>query len=99
MLSAARERAGVELTNVNTENASGRTVYEISGIGDDGCRVEVDIFESGEVEEVERETSVGEVPEAVSATLERYLPGFSAEVVEKSERSEATFFEMTGTAY
>ena len=32
VLSAARERAGVELTNLSSETEGGRTVYEISGI-------------------------------------------------------------------
>lgn len=92
---------GITLTEANTEVEDGKTIYELRGKDSRGRRVEVDVTEDGECQEVEREITLEEVPEAVRAALkdEPKLKGFEPAFIESSERAaKAMFYEFSGKA-
>jgi hypothetical protein len=71
--------------------------YEITGTTEDGMSIEVDVSPEGKLHEIETEVEAGAMPEAASALLETYLPGFTPTLVEESTRpNNVTFYELEG---
>lgn len=69
----------------NTEKEdNGDLIYEIQGILKDGRKLEVDLFENGEIQEFEVELSHDLVPGAVLQALEAKMPGFVPNYIEAS---------------
>ena len=85
----AAARAAGALTNVTEagiEVESGRLIYEIKGTGPGGRVREVDIFVSGDIDEIEDEIQQADVPQPVMQALQRWLPNFRPTKMERSER-------------
>lgn len=76
-------KASFETANTEKE-ADGTLVYEIQGTLDDGRKVEVDLFENGDIEEFEIEFSMDLVPGAVLKAIEKRMPGFAPSYIEAS---------------
>lgn len=75
----------VELVSANTETeADGSYVYEIQGTVTDGRRVEIDIEPDGDVEEIEIEFKIEDVPGAVMNAIQEKLPEFQPDFIEAS---------------
>ena len=75
----------VELVSANTETETdGSYIYEIQGTVADGRRVEIDIEPDGDVEEIEIEFKVEDVPGAVMNAIAEKLPEFQPEFIEAS---------------
>lgn len=104
VLNAARgAAANAQLKRVEVEREDERTIYEFSGV-QNGCEVEVDVFGSGQIEEIERDLpSLNQVAQPARATLMSRLPGFRATEIEESRRPRlgggfATFYEIEGVS-
>ncbi len=104
ILAAARAAGGLEqVTDTGIEVEGGRLIFEIRGRTREGRVREVDVFASGEVEEMEDEIQQAEVPQPVMQALQRWMPNFRPTKMERSERpvpgaTGATFavFEFEG---
>ena len=70
--------------SANTEAEADGLVYEIQGLLADGRRLEVDIAESGKVEEIEVEFTHDLVPAAVLNAVEAAYPNFTVTFIEAS---------------
>lgn len=73
-----------KFTTANTETEKDYMVYEIQGVFSDGRKVEVDVLEDGEVEEVEVEFPTYMVPKAVLISIDKKYNGFKATYIEAS---------------
>lgn len=62
----------------------GSVVYEIQGILKDGRKFEYDVYENGDVQEIEIEFHEDMVPGAVTKAIQRNLPGFQPTYIEAS---------------
>lgn len=94
------ELGEVTLTDANTETEDdGSFVYEIRGEVADGRKVEIDIDPDANVEEIEIEFMVEDVPGAVLKALETRMPGFTPEFIEASHSSsmQVVRYEFVGT--
>lgn len=102
LLQAARAAMPqAEFTSANTESeAGGPLVYELQGRTADGRKLEVDVFESGEIEEIEVEFTRDLVPGAVLLAVERAYPGFVPEFIEASHSAakKVVQYEFVGRA-
>jgi hypothetical protein len=104
IFAAARGAGGLEqVTDTGIEVEGGRLIFEIRGRTREGRVREVDVFASGEVEEMEDEIQQAEVPQPVMQALQRWMPNFRPTKMERSERpvpgaTGATFavFEFEG---
>ena len=75
----------VTLVSANTETEEdGAMVYEIQGTVQDGRKIEIDIKPDGEVEEIEVEFKLADVPGAVLKAIEKKMPGFKPDFIEAS---------------
>ena len=75
----------VKLVSANTETeVDGSFVYEIQGTVEGGRRIEIDIEPDGDVEEIEIQFNVDDVPGAVMNALTAKLSGFVPEFIEAS---------------
>ena len=83
---------GVEFERVSIEVENGVVIYEFEAKDHKGCHIEIDVTEDGQLEEIEMEIAMDEVPQAVAATLERTAPGFRAEYIELSVRDGGAAF-------
>ena len=95
-----REAPGITLTEAYTEDEDGETIYELRGKDGRGRRIEVDVTEDMECQEVEREITLEELPPAVRAALkdEPKLKGFEPEFIESSTRGgKVAAYELSGT--
>jgi|GEM_PF-1154706 len=97
---AAYEILGdVNFVSANTETEEdGSYVFEIQGTFADGRKIEIDIFPDGEVEEIEIEFKLADVPGAILKAIERKLPGFKHEFIEAShnDAKKVTGYEFVG---
>lgn len=84
---------GYQIQQVNTEvERDGRLNYEFGGEG-----FEIDITADGTLDEVERTSNLGELPQEVQNTLKGLLQGFEPSTVETSTRPEGVVvYEFEG---
>ena len=95
----AQAAVPVALTTAAAEvDPDGVFVYELSGQTEAGVRYEVDITEDGVIREVEQTIAAKEVPDAVKQALQRWVPDFQPQVIERSTRPflEGTWYEFEG---
>lgn len=105
VLEAARsEVPEAEFEGFTTETEEGveGMTFEVFGTLPNDCRVEVDLNEAGEVQEVETQISEAELPSEVRTAVtesDEVGEGFTFEEIETSERTgeDGTFFEIVGT--
>lgn len=101
MVINTQELGEVEIISSNTETErDGSFVYEIQGIVTDGRKVEIDILPDGDVEEIEIEFKVEDVPGAVMKAIETKLPEFKPEFIEASHSPsmQVVGYEFVGMA-
>ncbi|MEO0911913.1 MAG: hypothetical protein AAFY59_02845 [Pseudomonadota bacterium] len=94
------ELGDVQLVSANTETEEdGSFVYEIQGTVEGGRRVEIDIDPDANIEEIEIEFEIGDVPGAVLMAVEAKYAGFAPEFIEASHsRSmQVIGYEFVGT--
>lgn len=85
ILSAAQNAMPeARFVSANTEQEDYGLVYEIQGKTRDGRKLEVDVLETGEVEEIEVEFTRDLVPGAVLQAVEKQYPGLAIEYIEAS---------------
>lgn len=84
--------------SANTEAEANGLVYEIKGLLADGRKLEVDIAESGKVEEIEVEFTQDLVPVAVLNAIEAAYPGLTVTFIEAShsESKKVVGYEFVG---
>ena len=76
---------GISFQSANTEKeTNGTLVYELQGKLSDGRNIEVDIFSSGKIEEIEIEFISSQVPGAVLNAIAAKIPGFKPTYIEAS---------------
>jgi hypothetical protein len=95
----AQAAVPVPLTTAVIEvDPDGVLVYELSGQTEAEVRYEVDITVDGEIREVEQTITAEKVPEAVNQALQRWVPDFQPQVIERSKRPfiEGTWYEFEG---
>jgi hypothetical protein len=80
---AAMPDATFKTADIEIE-ADGTTVYEIQGTTDDGRKLEVDVFKSGEIEEIEVQFTKDLVPGAVLKAIKKKYPKFQITYIEAS---------------
>ena len=85
-------------TAVVEVDPDGVLVYELSGQSEAGVRYEVDITDEGMIREVEQTIAAKEVPDAVNQALQRWVPDFQPQLIERSTRPfiEGTWYEFEG---
>ena len=85
---AAARAAGVltDVTGAGIEVESGKVIFEVRGAGPGGRVREVDVFASGEIDEIEDEIQQADVPQSVMQALQRWLANFRPTKMERSER-------------
>lgn len=89
----------VAFVNADTETETdGTMVYEIQGRMPNGRRLEVDLFENGDVQEYEVEFPEDRVPGAVMKALDKKMPGFRPTYIEASHSHshKVLRYEMVG---
>lgn len=86
MVAAHAAGALTNITEVGIEVENGRLIFEIKGTGPSGHVREVDVFASGEIDEIEDEIQQADVPQPVMQALQRWLPIFKPTKMERSER-------------
>ena len=84
---------GYQIQDVSTEvERDGRLNYEFGGEG-----FEIDITADGTLDEIERTSNLGELPQEVQNTLQGLLQGFEPSTVETSTRPEGVVvYEFEG---
>ncbi len=88
---------GVDFFRVTIEQEGGRRIFEFEARGPSGEHIEIDVYDDGELEEIEIEVSEAELPPAVRAALAQSEPGFTIEYVESSIRKDGIFvYEIEG---
>lgn len=86
VLAAARAAGALSnVTEVGVEVEGSRVIFEIKGPGPGGRVREVDVFASGEIEEIEHEIQQADVPQPVTQALQRWMPNFRPTKMERSE--------------
>lgn len=83
---------GTTFTAAGIETENGLTIYELSGPMPDGRRIEVDVFASGELDEIEMEADVADLPRAVMDAVGRIAPGGGIVFVETSVHGDGRFY-------
>ncbi len=86
METAIATAPGVDFYRVSIEVENGVSIYEFEAKDYAGRHVEIDVFEDGSLEEIEMETELSEVPDAVMNTLNSAAPGFEPSYIELSVR-------------
>ncbi|MEE2730211.1 MAG: hypothetical protein VYA55_05280 [Pseudomonadota bacterium] len=96
---ATRAMPNAHFHSANTEQEAAGLVYEIQGKTADGRALEVDVLESGQVEEIEVEFTRDLVPGAVLKAVEHQYPGFKIEFIEASHSASKKViqYEFVGT--
>lgn len=88
---------GVDFLRVTVEEEGGRRVFEFEGRGPSGEHIEIDVFEDGELDEIEMEVDVGDLPAAVRKALDAEAPRLAIDYVETSIRKDGVFvYEIEG---
>lgn len=88
---------GLTIDAVYVEVEGGRRVYEFVGTDAQGRRIEVDVDETGALEEIEMEQSADDLPAAVARAVSATEPGLAITRVETSVRPDGTFtYEIEG---
>ncbi|MCB2112146.1 MAG: PepSY domain-containing protein [Parvularculaceae bacterium] len=94
---AIRTAPGLTFDRVEIELEGGVRVYEFQGVDPEGNRIEIDIMESGELDEIEMEVPVDRMPAAVRDGVFRRFPELEINRVETSVRSTGVFiYEIEG---
>ncbi len=94
------ELGDVTLVSANTETEDdGSFVYEIQGTVADGRRIEIDLDPNANVQEIEIEFMIEDVPGAVLKSIETRMPGFAPEFIEASHSPsmQVIGYEFVGT--
>lgn len=79
------ELGDVTLVSANTETEEdGSFVYEIQGTTADGRRIEIDLDPEANIEEIEVEFKLDDVPAAVLQSVKEQMPEFTSESIEAS---------------
>ena len=80
------------------KETDGTLVYEIQGTLEKGRKVEVDVLESGKIQEFEVEYSLDLVPGAVIKAIEKKMPGFTPSFIEASHSAskKVVAYELVG---
>ena len=89
---ASRTAPGVTFDRVSIEVENGLTVYEFEAEDHAGRHIEIDVDESGRLEEIEMETDLEDVPPQVMITLANTAPGFTPDYIELSVRESGRYF-------
>ncbi len=89
---AIRTAPGVTFDRVSIEEENGVAIYEFEATDHAGRHIEIDVTEDGELEEIEMEQDVEDLPTAVAATLDETVPGFEPDYVEFSVRQTAPVY-------
>lgn len=98
MEAARQEMPDAQFSQAQTEQEDGRTVYELGGQSADGMAFEVDVFEDGTIQEVEREIGMDQVPSPVQQALQEEMQGFQPSLIEESTRDgQVAAYEFEGT--
>lgn len=99
VLDAAIDAApGVTFDRVSIEVENGVSIYEFEAKDHNGFHIEIDVTEDGELEEIEMQIPMSDVPQAVADRLEKEAPGFRADYIELSVRDggAAFVYEFSG---
>lgn len=95
---ALRAVPGVTLLGVSTEVENGQTIYEFKAKDRFGKPLEIDIEEDGDLQEVEWQIELDDLPPTVRAALEKVAPNFRG-VMERSERPRGVVvYEFEGVS-
>lgn len=95
---ALRAVPGVTLISVSTEIENDRTIYEFKAQDRYGAPLEIDVDESGEMQEVEWPLELNDLPPAVRAALDKAAPNFKG-IAERSERPRGVVvYEFEGVS-
>lgn len=87
----------VTFTRIGYEDETGERIYEFEGTASDGRHIEVDVLASGQLEEIEMEQYLDEVPVEVRIELSISYPDFKAKFIEMSARPDGTIvYEFEG---
>lgn len=79
------------------EDEDGVRIYEFEAIDPDGRHVEVDVLANGELQEIEWEKTISEVPIDVRMELFRRYPNIKIAFIELSIRANGTtYYEFEG---
>jgi hypothetical protein len=99
VVKAAQKYAGnikiKQLNGISTSNGA----YELGGVQKNGCGVEVDVFKSGKLDEVEFQLpSLNNLPGVVRSALNSEVPGYKVTLIERSVRpGGVVLYETEGT--
>jgi hypothetical protein len=83
---------GTTFTAAGIEIESGLTIYELSGPLPNGRRIEIDIFANGELDEIEMEADVSDLPQAVLDAVGKIAPEGDIVFVETSVHGDGRFY-------
>ena len=92
MDAAIRTAPGVTFDRVSIEVEDGVSIYEFEAKDHNGRHIEIDVTEDGEVEEIEMDFDIENLPAAVAKTLYDTVPGFEPDYVEFSVRQHAPIY-------
>lgn len=97
---AIRTAPGVTFDRVSIEIEDGVVIYEFEAKDHKGRHIEIDVTETGDLDEIEMEIHREDVPAVVLATLDREAPGFEETYIELSVRNGGAVFvyEFEGAA-
>ncbi len=97
MMSAKTFAPGIDFTRVGFEIENGETVYEFEGHSQDGRHIEIDVLETGALQEIEMEVTWDEVPIAIQIELKLSNSQFEPKFIEASTRPDGTtVYEFEG---
>ena len=83
---------------VEVEQAEGDMKYGFDGELSDGTKISIDVTEAAEVVEVETIIEQGDVPEAILAIMNKYVPNIEFTEIERLVDDErAVVYEFEGT--
>ena len=89
----------IDFTRVGFEFENGEKVYEFEGHGQDGRHIEIDVLETGALQEIEMEIIWDEVPIAIQIELGLSNPQFEPKFIEASTRPDGTtVYEFEGVS-
>lgn len=100
---AAQKVASKGNVQLKVFDVGGDGVYEFAGSQKNGCLLEVDVFKSGKIQEIETQLpSLKQVPSVVSNLLKQEEPGLKVAFIEESIRPQASgkvdvFYEIEST--
>lgn len=88
---------GVTFFRYAYEDEDGLRVYEFEAIDPDGRHIEVDVLADGELQEIEWEKTMDEIPAGVRGEFELQYPDMQVSFIEASIRPDGSFhYEFEG---